>query len=191
MHPLALFGAAVMALAFSPARIFGIVTAVAVHEAGHVAAGAILGVRVTGINVVPFGISFDMRQPRSYLHEALIAAAGPFVNFTVCALILSGVLPSGDGVRELFVFSLSLGMLNVLPVRALDGGNVFMAAISHFFGRDCAERVLGVLSVVTLTLLYLAAVYIFFYGSENFSLLFFVCAMFTLTVVHSDGDFIK
>ena len=75
MHPLALFGAAVMAMVFSPARIFGIVTAVAVHEAGHVAAGAILGVRVTGINVVPFGISFDMCQPRSYLHEALIAAA--------------------------------------------------------------------------------------------------------------------
>ena len=161
------------------------------HEVGHIAAGALCGVGVKGVAVLPVGISFEMKTPRSYIHEALIAAAGPFVNLCICALIAAGIFPGGSGVTELFVFSASLGALNLLPVRSLDGGNVAAALLSAAVGREKAERIVVILGTAVIVILYLAAVYVFFYGAENFSLLLFVSVLFFLSVMKRDGDFIK
>ena len=187
VHPLAAAGMFLLFAATPQSRAFGMIAAVLCHEAAHAFAARLLGIRVKRAVVLPIGISFETDAPRSYAAEFAVAAAGPAVNVLICALIKTGLFPSSAGVDALFAFSASFAALNLLPVRSLDGGTMLLAALSALFGRDAAERVLGVTGIFSLAILWLIGIYVFFYGTENFALLVFVSFMFAQAVMKSGG----
>lgn len=119
---------------------------VMLHEIGHATAANHLGYEVQEVSLLPFGgvaklsyasVGFNPR------HEALIAAAGPFVNLVLAALAwiayAAGIwsLAFYHMVVELNVW---IAVFNLLPGLPLDGGRVLRAARARKIGYESASR---------------------------------------------------
>ena len=186
VHPLAAAGIFVLCAVMTPAAAYGAVFAVTLHEAAHLIAGRAVGLSLCGVMLTPFGISFEMSAPRSYVEQIFVSAAGPFVNLATCALVLSGIFPANAALRELFLFSLLLSALNLLPIRSLDGGAVLGGICALLFGAEISERVVDVTGAASLALIWMTGVYIFFYSAENAALFAFAAFMFASVAFKSE-----
>lgn len=132
----------------------------AVHEAGHLIALRLLGVRVEEVSFHLFGIHIRVRSGAliSYGREAAIAAAGCAVNllsalaaFCVWRIGLcfgqnSFALPC----EALFYMNLLLGGFNLLPVGPLDGGRALESLLCLRLRPDTAARAVTFLSFLVL-----------------------------------------
>lgn len=107
------------------------------HELGHLAALGLLGVRVERVRLTAFGAEIwaDTRY-LSYPRELLCTLAGPAVNLLLAAGFAR--LPGGYAAAGA---SLLLGVFNLLPVPALDGGRALHLLISWAWGPLAADRV--------------------------------------------------
>jgi stage IV sporulation protein FB len=109
----------------------------ALHELGHWGAIALLGGRVRALRLTAVGAEMELDSARglSYPKEVLAALAGPAVNLLLAWLCARGgrYVPAG--------MNLCFGLLNLLPIRPLDGGRALFCALA---GRwpTLAERVL-------------------------------------------------
>ena len=100
--------------------------ACAFHELGHWAAIALLGGRVRSLHLTVVGaeMELDPCRPLSYGREVIAALAGPAVNLVLVWIsIRTG--------RYLFAgLNLCFGLLNLLPIRLLDGGRALFYALA-------------------------------------------------------------
>lgn len=119
---------------------------VMLHEMGHALAAEALGYEVESIALLPFGgvarltygnIGF---RPK---HEAIIAAAGPFVNLVLALLVWLPYVAGWCSVAFLHqVIGLNawIVLFNLLPGLPLDGGRVLRAAKAKTKGFEQATR---------------------------------------------------
>lgn len=77
----------------------------------------------------------------SYFKEALAAFAGPAVNLILTALCVQARWYLFAGLN------LSLGLMNLLPIRMLDGGRILTCLLCAF-APERAQRVVNALSVL-------------------------------------------
>lgn len=149
--------------AFGGGLIVLIFTSVTLHELGHSLVAQALGVPVREIVLLPIGgVAKLGREPRTPLHELLIAIAGPAVNVALAlglAVLGAGLFgapwlgelqlfeamdgaPSWSGlVANLLVSNVMLGVFNMLPALPMDGGRVFRATLAMFTSRERATNV--------------------------------------------------
>ncbi|MCC6215083.1 MAG: site-2 protease family protein [Polyangiaceae bacterium] len=149
--------------AFGGALVVLIFASVTLHELGHSLVAQALGVPVREIVLLPIGgVARLGREPRTPLHELLIAVAGPAVNVLLAVgLAALGVSvfgpawltelelleamegqPSASGlVANLLVSNVLLGVFNMLPALPMDGGRVFRATLAMFTTRERATNV--------------------------------------------------
>ncbi|MBI3200499.1 MAG: site-2 protease family protein [Myxococcales bacterium] len=150
----ALFGALLVCLLFA---------CVALHELGHSLVAQRLGVSVREILLLPIGgVARLGREPKTALHELLIAVAGPLVNVVLAVLLLLGAsvvagpvwLADGGFVRALVAppalptlvaaltaANVALAVFNMIPALPMDGGRVLRAVLTFFVGKLRATRV--------------------------------------------------
>ena len=130
---------------------------------------------------MPVGISIGLSAAASYREEFLIAAAGPFIS-----LLYAGVaffwMPQEVG-TSVCSLSLSLAVLNLLPLKTLDGGRMAGAVLSQLFGEEASDKVLYVTTCACLAVLWMLSLYIFFYSGVNFTLLLFCAYLFSYLIV--------
>lgn len=142
--------------------LFGFVV---LHEYGHALTARHFGIRTRQITLYPIGgIASLERMPESPRAQALVALAGPAVNFTLAALLtavgwLFGVnvfaapdLSGGGAMLGAMVqANLVLGLFNLLPALPMDGGRVLKAVLSARLGNrratEVAAKVARVLAV--------------------------------------------
>ncbi|MCR5121751.1 MAG: peptidase M50 [Ruminococcus sp.] len=89
------------------------------HETGHLAAMLLLGFRPKAVCFYAGGIKLVPKSgvvPRP--QQTVILAAGCTVNLLLAAV--SGTV----GLHELMCVSLAVGLINLLPLKALDGGRL-------------------------------------------------------------------
>lgn len=144
------------------------------HEMGHYVAAQLAGVAVERITVYPFGADMVLSSPlRSYKKDIMIAAAGAGVNLLLaCGTRMAG----GD---SFFVAcNLGLAVMNLLPIRGLDGGVILSALCSRIFSPWCAERAIKATSFLCLFFLWIVAVYLLLVLQGDPSLFVIVCALF-------------
>jgi len=144
----AVFGAFLMCCLFA---------CVALHELGHSLVAQRFGVSVRDILLLPIGgIARLSREPRTALHELLIAIAGPLVNVVIAAalalvaLVFLGPTWFLDGsfvhsllappsvatlLASLLAANLALAVFNMIPALPMDGGRVFRALLSFPLGK--------------------------------------------------------
>lgn len=138
------------------------------HELGHALAGRAFG-RTPRIELVALGgiTWWDQQEPMSPGRNLVVSAAGPAVGIFVGALslVLMDVFQIPDPSLARYLFrslvwvNLGWGLLNLLPIMPLDGGNIVSALfdfVAPSRGRLLASyvsfAVIGLLFVVTIAL---------------------------------------
>jgi len=136
---------------------------VALHELGHSLVAQRLGVSVREILLLPIGgIARLGREPKTALHELLIAVAGPAVNVLIAVVLTAfsviwfgpAWLLSGEFAHSLIdspsfttlLVSVLLGnvvlaVFNMIPALPMDGGRVFRALLTFPLGKYRATMV--------------------------------------------------
>ena len=190
LHPFAFFGFAVSLSAMPTSCFVALAVSAVLHECGHLTAASLLGRAAREITVLPIGISIDYGAAGSYRDICLAALAGPFLNLLTAAMAC--VLPlSSDFAAYAVAFSLSLAAMNLIPLSFFDGGSALGAVLAMRFGIAAADNTARVLDAVILGFFFLIAVYIFFYSSENASLLILFAYLFAVIIMKRDGSLMR
>ena len=126
------------------------------HELGHIAAVYLAGGRVTALRLEPFGgeIATGGSIP-SYRGELATSLAGPAVSlFCACPLFLE---TSPGFLSAIALCSLGLGIFNLLPIKALDGGEILRTLLLLYLSPELSERICRVVSAVFVCLFFCLA----------------------------------
>lgn len=122
---MALF-AAVYAKMYGASLAIGLALLILLHELGHGAAAAALGLRVGAPIFIPFLGAFIAlkEQPRSSWVETRVALAGPTAGLlgALICLAWAAAAPERAGLlRALAHITLAINLFNLLPTASLDG----------------------------------------------------------------------
>ncbi|MFA9381814.1 MAG: site-2 protease family protein, partial [Acetanaerobacterium sp.] len=113
-------------------------------------------------------------------HEELVMLlAGPAANILLFFLCSTS---SSQTVSLIAAVNLSIGIFNLLPVGSLDGGRVASLVSAHLLGEQKGRLAALILSIVILTVLLAAGVWLLLMPNRNFSLLV-VCVFLALSLV--------
>jgi len=106
---------------------------VLLHELSHICAAKLCGAKVSGLTIMPLGLSAAIKDFDflSTAKKIFILLAGPFLN-----LILAGAAFAffGDAVPFFIGANLGIFIFNMLPILPLDGGNLFMTLFNNKLG---------------------------------------------------------
>lgn len=159
--------------------IFSILAAVILHELGHIAAIYLLNGEISEITLRPFGAVIKKSESNtSYFADFITALAGPLVNiisFLVCLSI---------GVMGTFAYSsIILALVNLIPAKPLDGYCATRSVSLCFFSLTVSENICRIISVITLTLIWIFTVYMIIFTEFNLSLLIMTTFLICETVI--------
>ena len=141
-----------------------------------------LGVRLTAFELSVFGAKLDMENGIfSYSQETAICAAGPAINllsaeFVAVICRICGI--ESDGARFFVLASLSLGIINLLPIRSFDGGRILFSILSRLSTLQTAERTLEIASFLSLFFSWCVSLYLLLRTSSSLSLFVFSISIF-------------
>ena len=127
--------------------------AAACHEGAHLGVLALFRIPVKTISLTAAGIEIQapMQTRLSYGRELLAVAAGP-----LCNLVLALLAARWAGWYLFAGASFLLGLFNLLPAEALDGGRLLYLALSWVWEPVTAYRICRTVGRVTVLLLLLA-----------------------------------
>ncbi len=143
---------------WNPGELMAVALAAILHELGHAVAAWGWSVPIRVLRMDLFGARMELGGLTGYAAEMAVAAGGPVVSLTVAAL----AYPVGSAWAGAYLFSsvsLGLGLLNLLPVRGLDGGRMLSCALSLAAGERVADVTLRITTGVALGGLWLLSVY--------------------------------
>ena len=123
--------------------------AAALHEAGHALMLHWLDKPIRSLHLAFSGARM-IAEPMTYREELLAAAAGPMAS-----LLIALLLPLWP---ELGLYSLILGLFNLLPVPGLDGGRILRCLMLMVFSQDTASWICRTAAIVTALVLWGGAV---------------------------------
>lgn len=139
--------------------LISIISAVLIHELGHLTAAKLLGARVLSVKASPLGMRIKYSQlSLSPLSECIMCAAGSLTGIICSLIVLIPVLSECDNVIRFSVFSLGFSIANMLPIRGLDGGSIAEIILNSLLYPEKAEKILYGISSVTTLLFYVLAV---------------------------------
>ncbi|MCC8023530.1 MAG: site-2 protease family protein [Clostridiales bacterium] len=143
------------------------------HECGHVIALLMMGGRVKSLRLGAFGMSLVRNEdyPLNLNQEFWFVMAGPLVNLAIAG---GALLIPGETALQISSMSLLLGLFNLLPVSAMDGGKALFYVMLQFMREETARRVLYWVSALLLLCLGGTSCYLLAIGRNNYSLLIVV-----------------
>lgn len=165
--------------------------AVIIHESGHLLAMLKCGHAPERIKISAFEIKiFDSkRQSRSEKQNFFIIFSGPAVNF-ICFIPFYLLYLLGNEFALPFAISnLSVGLFNLLPVLSLDGGQLIFIILRQRVGADKAERIVDIITFITIFPLAALGFIVLFDSKYNFSLLF-VCVYLIISLLTRGNRYI-
>lgn len=124
-----------------------IIAALIIHEMAHALVAAGLEIRISEIELLPFGgqaklHDFTALEPEK---EIYLALAGPLISMSVAAFFYFLNINPGSTNLQLFIkINFCLGIFNFLPALPLDGGRALRAALSPLMGYKRSTRLASV-----------------------------------------------
>ena len=151
-----------------------------IHELGHIVAFILL-------HDLPSEISFEAAGIRMVRSEKDVSVKkelfqlfmGSITNFVVF-LLFSFSLKTVNQASVFAVSHLLLGIFNLLPIQALDGGKVLYLLLSQILYPETAYRISRGITWTTILLLTIFSIYLCRHGKGNLSLLL-ICGWLTIT----------
>ncbi len=145
----------------------GCLAASLLHECGHL---LVMFWRKSPPRSIVIG-AFGMRIERegslrlSFLDDLLIAAGGPLMNILCCCLFLF------FGKQPAAAIHLLIACLNLLPIEALDGGEILLCILYRHLPRDKARKWVLFCSLLTIFPLGVVGFFVLMQSGYNVSLL--------------------
>ena len=144
------------------------------HEAGHLFAIIILKERPKEISFGLFGMAIKRQSDLSqnYKNEIITALSGPLTNYILSAVfIILGFFNSNSLILKSALINLVIASFNIMPVFSLDGGRALEAFLKLRFENDKSEKLLKLVSFLSLFVMLFAGIYILILSGYNFTLL--------------------
>lgn len=156
--------------------------AISVHELGHVLFSHLLSCELTKIKAEGGGLRLlGQKTHLSYVNEALVAFGGPLFN--LISAVTSHILV-GNGY---FVqVSLSLALLNLLPISSFDGSKILGTVAYQIFPWRVAENICAVMSFLSLFLIWCTSIYILIKSGRNIIPFLFSAVIFIKVITHQE-----
>ena len=155
-----------------------VAVAAMLHEMGHGLAAWGWSVPIRSMKLDLFGARLELGGLTGYTAELSVAAGGPLASLVCFALLRPWGAESG-WTGMLGTASLGLGLLNLLPVRGLDGGRMLSCALALTAGERAADVTLRVTTGLALGCLWLLSVYALLRAGETLSLFVFSVCLLT------------
>ena len=133
-------------------QFFILLAVVLVHELGHFVVAKRLGYKLSGFYLAPYGVALNYKDGKFLPYdEVKIALAGPITSLALSFIFVGlwWLFPALYSFTfEMAAFSLFLAIFNLLPAYPLDGGRVFVSALSEKLGRKKALKISIALNIV-------------------------------------------
>lgn len=157
------------------------------HEAGHVAALGLTGCKPRRLAFEISGIALEQgARAMTVRQELVVLLAGSAVNlvFFGAAAWLSG---SPERAGAFAAVHLVLGIVNLLPVSALDGGKILRLLLEQVVPLRTAERICFVIQIVLLCAVITICALSLRGGVVNVSLFVFVFYLFSMVLLSQEN----
>ncbi len=147
------------------------------HELGHIIVMMLCGIKIREIEITLFGAEIrSIPINLSGIRAAGVYSAGAGANLLSAGVIMLIQLRSLTA-SFFVVCSLALAILNLLPIRTLDGGFIAEIILNHL-SPNHAYFILSIISASFLVILWLFAGYFLLLCGGNISLFLFCAYMF-------------
>ena len=182
IHPA--FFITIFALFFADSSVYSLafVFCAFFHELGHICAIYLLGLSVSKITLLPFGVEISILGNLGYKKELIIALCGPLFGFflsgtlfLVCKFYPCALLYFS------YICSLWLSLLNLLPLPTLDGSRALKSIFFLLFDYEKALMLVRASELLSLILLSAFCAISVIFSSYNLSLCA-ICIMLFFSV---------
>lgn len=171
----AFFLAGEMRLNFAYAMIFS-----ALHETGHILALLFYGRKPKNITFGFSGIRIETDSASlSYKQECVVALCGPLVNLI---FIIFFMLTDISGTA--LIINTGLFVVNMMPVKSLDGGRFVYSLLSVFIDEKRVMLIMNILAIITAFILVSVMILSLVTGFVNTSFVLFT--VFLVLVIISE-----
>lgn len=147
-----------------------LLSAILLHETGHLFAFLVLGEPIPALGGRRLGLLLTPKRPIcSYGREIFICATGPLFNL-LAACTLVPALRTGraaDAHFCFFTFHLLTAFFNLLPIDGFDGGRILLSVLSLLFPLAAAQRIADALSLLSVLLFYFSGIYLCFLAGAS------------------------
>ncbi|MDD4680610.1 MAG: M50 family metallopeptidase [Clostridia bacterium] len=146
------------------------------HEMSHVLAARLLKLKVSEIELLPFGGAVRIQSlfELNPVHEILVSVAGPLSNVLLLLFYFGGVqlkwLTPFSQDSDFVNINLMLAGFNLLPALPLDGGRMLRAILARQMGIQRATRIANGMGLLLALILTTAGLYGLYYRVVNYSL---------------------
>lgn len=159
------------------AEFLCLVLAVVLHESGHLAVAHLLHIRIRSVHFSVLGAKIDVDDAYlPYRKEFLLCAAGPFSS--LMGALVARVCFGESRVMLFALLSFALGLVNLMPAGALDGGRMFRILCLQVLKPHKALRVFRFTSFFSILFLWLISLYLLLRCGDCISLFAFSLVLF-------------
>ncbi len=144
------------------------------HEGGHLFFMLVFSQKISSVTFSAFGVRIDRKGEAllSYGKAALVALGGVLVNFFLCIVAaLAFTFYKSYEAAVLFFVNLFLALLNLMPADKLDMWNVLYCLLMRKNDEEKTQRILCIVSWISVVLFCLFCVIYFVFIGFNVSLL--------------------
>jgi len=172
--------------------IFGVLSAL-MHEFGHITAMILQKnyIKEIWFGFFSLGIVDSKRILRSYRENIFVLISGSFINFVMAFILKLVYLYTGMNIiNVIFYQNIYIGILNLLPISILDGGQIAFIILEKKIGLNKALKVTQVISITILMPILVMGFLILLQSKYNFSLLILGCYLMAYLIFKDDYLFV-
>ena len=162
--------------------LFSFLSAILLHECGHMIALCLFRAKLVSARVTPFGMTLTHTPLSSPCKNAAVALSGPLFG------IIGYIVSHYSGHFPLFsMISLYLSLFNLIPIASLDGNRILRSLLEIFFAphtSDCCSLFISKLSLLSL---WLIGTYSFFLLDGSPSLFLMALTLFFQGMKHEES----
>ena len=139
------------------------------HETGHILALLCFGKKPKNITFGIMGIRIETTSMMlSYRDECIVSLCGPFVN-----LFFAVIFAIADSDSLPFAVNSGLFVINMLPVKTLDGGRFLYNLMMIYNDEEKTDRIMRILEIITVIIIIAVMLISLITGYTNTSFVFF------------------
>jgi stage IV sporulation protein FB len=160
-----------------------------IHEGGHILALAIKGMMPPNINIRAFNIDIidDNRIKREYRDDIFVLLFGAIMNLLFFVVFFTFYLNFDIKIfYYLYTSNLIIGVFNLLPISALDGGQILYAVLLNKTSVKVSKLIVNICSFIFLIPIMIAGLLVLFESKYNFSLLAIGLYLFAILLFKRD-----